>query len=82
MGVRLAVLTYSRDAHIWRLRLDSPDGIPEKLIELPGFSGDITRPDDLEKINAALASWGVYPTMGGWQARDGGWVVPVVERSS
>jgi hypothetical protein len=52
--VRLAWVLYSRNAHVWRLRLEE-DGTPQKMNELPGFSGDLGHPEDLEKINLILA---------------------------
>lgn len=81
MTVLLAWVTYSHDAHIWRLRLDQ-DGSPQKMVELPGFSGNLDRPEDLEKINLILATWGVYPSGGGWKSQNGDWVVPVIRRES
>ncbi|KQY55827.1 hypothetical protein ASD11_15090 [Aeromicrobium sp. Root495] len=79
---RLAVVAYSEDAGVWRLRLDpSPDHHPQgKLIELPGFSGDLHDQNDWEKINLALGSWGVTYDFGAWRDFDGGWVVPVFQQ--
>jgi hypothetical protein len=79
-NVRLARVTYSEDAHIWRLRLDpSPEHHPNgKLIELPGISGDLREPADWEKINLTLASWGVEYDLGGWRDEAGGWVAPIL----
>lgn len=78
-NVRLASVTYSEDAHVWRLRLDpSPEHHPNgKLAELPEFSGDLHDPDDREKINLTLASWGVEHDFGGWKDHEGGWVIPI-----
>ena len=78
--VRLAWVTYSQDAHVWRLKLDpSPDHHPGgKLVEMPGFSGDLRNPDDWEKVNAILASWGVQYDAAAWRDEAGGWVVPIL----
>lgn len=79
-NVRLAWVLYSEDANIWRLRLDpSPEDHPNgKLVELPGFSGDLRNPADWEKVNLILGSWGVEYDLGGWRDEAGGWVVPIL----
>lgn len=78
MTIRLAHVIYSKDASIWRLRLDpKADGTGDRGIDLPGFSGNIHDPQDFEKIDVTLRVWGAYPDAGGWKDDDGGWVVPV-----
>ena len=81
MPARLAMVTYSHDAHIWRLRLEPGEEAPNgRLVELPEFAGSLDDPDDLERINLILASWHVYPHSGGWRDQNGGWVVPVLQQ--
>ena len=79
MSVRLAHLFFDRDKNVWKLRLDPDDsGNGDKLNELEEFGGDISNPQDLEKISLILSSWGVSTVPGGWQDAQGGWVVPVL----
>ena len=80
MTVRLARLWFSKDASVWRLQLEgATTDDPGKLIEMPWFSGDIWNPDDLERVNAALASWGVKFDAAGWRDSEGTFVVPIVQ---
>jgi hypothetical protein len=80
MTTYLALITYSKDAHIWRLRLDPTPKYPNgKLLELPGFSGSIDDIDDAMRVDGTLGVWGVTRRGHLWRNEDGGFVVPVVE---
>lgn len=80
--VLLALISYSQDAHIWRLRLpatpERPDG---GMVELPGFSGSLANGDDAAKIELILRAEGYTPAMGRWRSEGGTFVVPILKYS-
>lgn len=75
MGSMKVTVSYSDDAHIWRLKLLDENGSAAKALELPGFRS-MEADDDSEKINMHVSTWR-YRTLGPWRREGKGWVADV-----
>ncbi|MEX8031667.1 hypothetical protein AB6V29_01380 [Microbacterium sp. 20-116] len=80
--VLTALISYSQDARIWRLRLPvTPERPGGGMVEMPGFSGSLADADDAAKVEGILRAEGYTPAMGRWRSEGGTLVVPILRYS-